>query len=104
MAIHELADSSSGALVISTCSARFCGGRICATVALKQSRLPAPALIANFTSSLFIETAPPYLFPLGESMDEHGGHARPPCMSRLYGIGCGAGNGGTPQISVAHGN
>ena len=32
-----------------------------------------------------------------------GGRARPPYMSRPYGIG-GEGTGGTPQISVAQGN
>ena len=71
-------------------------------VGLEEKRLPTAAVIASFTSSLFIEQTRHScsVGKLRRSMRAaHGPHT----CSRPYGIGIGPGNGGTPQMSDAHG-
>src|SRR5713101_3295992 len=91
----SVADSSSGALVISTRSAFLAGGSTCAAAGWNASRLPTVVVIASVRSSAFMDG----LVRGGRDTDG------PSRVRRLafchYGIGI-VGNGATPQIADAH--
>src|SRR3989442_12574819 len=111
-----LANSSSGPLVISTCSALLAGGSTCAAAGWNASRLPTVVMIASVRSSLFMDK-PPIAVPLERRCKKRGGRARdpqcvyvslgvsalhPPFIGWPSGLG-GLGTGETPQTADAQG-
>src|SRR5438132_12217185 len=92
----SVANSSAGALVISTRSAFLAGGSSCAAAGWNASRLPTVVVIASVRSSAFMDV----LVRGGRETDDPSRVRR--LAVCLYGMGI-VGNGATPQIADAHG-